>query len=229
MRKKAKNWLCVTAILFIFAALFTILVTKVDVRPIGPQGSSVGFAGINGTVANLIGTHKVFYYISSALGYLSLMLAAGFAAVGVMQMVKTKSISGVDKKIVIMGFMYVLVLGMYVGFDKLALNYRPVILDEGLEPSYPSSHTMLAVSIIGCAMVFFNRLRLKQDARDMGNRFGYVIMALAVLTRLMSGVHWFTDIIGGVLISLVVVSLYYTLVLIFAPHRHHHHHHEDEY
>ena len=35
-----------------------------------------------------------------------------------------------------------------------------------------------------------------------------VVLALTVFGRLASGVHWFTDILGGVLISITLLSVF---------------------
>ena len=37
---------------------------------------------------------------------------------------------------------------------------------------------------------------------------GTILVALMILSRLFSGVHWFTDIVGGVILSTALVLLY---------------------
>jgi undecaprenyl-diphosphatase len=193
--------------------LFTALCKTVDLQTIGPESSVVGFASINGFFRDLIGTHTFFYVLSEFGGILAIFTALLFAGIGGYQLYQNKDIRKVDKNILLMGCMYVLILVLYILFDKIPVNYRPVIMDEGLEPSYPSTHTLLAGGIFGCALVelrYFPRIR--QDIK-LKIRLGLIIaMVLTILFRWLSGVHWFTDILGGILLSFAVAELYYTLI-----------------
>lgn len=193
--------------------LFTALCKTVDLQTIGPESSVVGFASINGFFRDLIGTHTFFYVLSEFGGILAIFTALLFAGIGGYQLYQNKDIRKVDKNILLMGCMYVLILVLYILFDKIPVNYRPVIMDEGLEPSYPSTHTLLAGGIFGCALVelrYFPRIR--QDIK-LKIRLGLIIaMVLTILFRWLSGVHWFTDILGGILLSFAVAELYYTLL-----------------
>ncbi len=193
--------------------LFTALCKTVDLQAIGPESSVVGFASINGFFRDLIGTHTFFYVLSEFGGILAIFTALLFAGIGGYQLYQNKDIRKVDKNILLMGCMYVLILVLYILFDKIPVNYRPVIMDEGLEPSYPSTHTLLAGGIFGCALVelrYFPRIR--QDIK-LKIRLGLIIaMVLTILFRWLSGVHWFTDILGGILLSFAVAELYYTLI-----------------
>ena len=193
--------------------LFTALCKTVDLQAIGPESSVVGFASINGFFRDLIGTHTFFYVLSEFGGILAIFTALLFAGIGGYQLYQNQDIRKVDKNIHLMGCMYVLILVLYILFDKIPVNYRPVIMDEGLEPSYPSTHTLLAGGIFGCALVelrYFPRIR--QDIK-LKIRLGLIIaMVLTILFRWLSGVHWFTDILGGILLSFAVAELYYTLL-----------------
>lgn len=202
------NSLKTPIILFIVFIIYTFGVTLVDVQSIGPLNSSVGMATINGAISKLIGTHMIWYDITQILGILSLLIVAFFAFVGILQLVTRKSILRIDRDIIILGCFYVVVLACYVLFNKFAINYRPVMLDGELESSYPSSHTMLAICVMSTAI-----MQVKWKLRDeyVSKVVQYVLTILIILTvvgRLISGVHWFTDIVGGVLLSALLVSLY---------------------
>ena len=82
------------------------------------------------------------------------------------------------------------------------------MLEDTLEASYPSSHTMLAVCVMSTAIC---QLKWKMRDEHVSRIVQGVLAVLIVLTvagRMISGVHWFTDIIGGVLLSAFLVSLY---------------------
>ena len=188
--------------------LFTLLIKVIDVKPIGPEESKVGFAALNGFVSGLLKQHPFFEKLTKLLGIFALLTAAGFAAVGVLQFVRTRSLRGVDREILLLGAFYVVVLLAYIFFELCVVNYRPVILDEGLEASYPSSHTVLVICIMMTAPAQIGRLTKNALLRETARIASYCIIAVMVVGRLISGVHWFTDIIGGILLSGALVCIY---------------------
>lgn len=203
-----------TGILAAVAVFFTVLVGRVDVKAIGPEGTKVGFAGINSFFVKAIGVHKIFYTISEVLGYLAIAVAGLFAVIGLLQWIRRKSLFKVDANILAMGFMFIIVIMIYFFFEKVIINYRPVLLEGGPEASYPSSHTMIACCILGAAMMECNEVVTRKSARDLIMRILAGLIAAIVLCRFLSGVHWFTDIIGALLISVAVLSGYYLFILI---------------
>lgn len=191
--------------------IFTILVKVIDVQPVGAEGSLIGFAGLNTAVFSLLGTNHFCYLATQLFGVLAILVAAVFAVLGFVQLLKRKSLLKVDREILMVGIVYVLVIILYILFEKLAINYRPLILDEGLEASYPSTHTMLILTILGTAIPLAGKYIKNPKAALAVKLVCILIMWLTVIFRLVSGVHWFTDIIGGVLISLSLISLYKSL------------------
>lgn len=211
--RSVKKQALFTIALFLLFLVFTVLVKTVDVRVLGETATDVGFGALN--AATLCPYHESFYEISQYLGYFALLLCGVFALCGLYQWIRKGSIKKVDYRILLLGGFYLLVLALYFGFDKLALNYRPVIVDaaEGLEASYPSSHTMLALCVFGTAMLFcrvaFPNKRALRAASIVA--LG-ALMILTVATRYLSGVHWLTDILASILLSAALVSLYSTCV-----------------
>ena len=191
--------------------IFTILVKVIDVQPVGAEGSLIGFAGLNTAVFSLLGTNHFCYLTTQLFGVLAILVAAVFAVLGFVQLLKRKSLLKVDREILMVGIVYALVIILYLLFEKLAINYRPLILDEGLEASYPSTHTMLILTILGTAIQLAGKYIKNPKAALAVKLVCILIMWLTVIFRLVSGVHWFTDIIGGVLISLSLISLYKSL------------------
>lgn len=204
--KKKNIIMCI--VLVIIAFIYTLLVKYVDVKAIGPNGSGVGFAGINKTVSNLIGVHMTLYKVTEYLGYLALLLAFNYALIGILQLFKRKSLFKIDKEIIALGVFYIIVICLYVLFEKIVINYRPVLIDGVLEASYPSSHTLLALCICGSSLIINKYLFKDKKSAKYGNAISVILMVSIFLGRLISGVHWFSDIIGGVLISIALLKIF---------------------
>jgi len=188
--------------------LFTLSVMYVDVRPIGPEGSSVGLATLNRFVSERLCVNLFWYALTDWLGLVPIMFACGFAALGLAQLVRRRSVARVDPDILLLGVFYLAVIGCYALFERLVINYRPVLLDGNLEASYPSSHVMIVVCIMATAMMqFHRRLDNRRLVRAL-DLFCVLIIAVTVLGRLVSGVHWLTDILGGLILSAALIKLY---------------------
>ncbi len=201
----------VTGVLFV---ILIAMVKLVDVAAIGPAGTSIGLSHLNGAVHNLIGEHELWYSITEILGYASFLIAGLFALVGLLQLISSRSLFGVDKEIFLLGCLYVVTVGFYILFEVVIINYRPVLMD-GLdypEASFPSSHTLLAFVILGSAAILIDRyVRSKALARIIKVLF-IAVLLIIVVGRLISGVHWFTDICGGVLLGLTLINIYGGLI-----------------
>lgn len=212
-KKNQKNFL-ITGILFLVFVLYTVLIKTVDVQAIGPENSKVGLATINHAVNSWFGESDFWYTVTKILGVVAFLVVGAFGLLGIAQLVTRKSLKKVDTDIIILGGFYVIVLMCYVIFEVVVVNYRPVIVDvaEGLEASYPSSHTMLVVSILGTAILQFRSRIPEKKVLTIVEIVSGIIIALMVIGRLVSGVHWFTDIVGGILISVALIMLYYSVV-----------------
>lgn len=188
--------------------LWTAAIRLVDVRAIGPQGSTVGFAMLNRFVHDLTGVHMSLYTITDWLGLIPFGVVMGFAVLGLVQWVKRKHLLKVDRSIFVLGGFYVVVMAVYLFFELVVINYRPVLIDGILEASYPSSTTMLVLCVMPTAMMQLRTRVKNQILRRCISGFITAFTIFMVIGRLISGVHWFTDIIGGVLLSTGLVLLY---------------------
>ena len=190
--------------------IFSLWIRLFDVQPVGPEGSSIGFAGLNVAVHEFFGMHLFWYKLTQLLGVAAIAVAGVFAVVGFVQLIQRKRLLKVDKKILMLGVIYIIVILLYVLFEKVPFNYRPVVLDpaEGLEPSYPSTHTMIILTIFGTAIGVIGDYIKNAKLVLLLKIAALVIMAVTIIGRLICGVHWFTDIAGGVIISLFFINLF---------------------
>lgn len=212
--EKKKNIInyVITAALFLIFVVFTILVKTVDVQPVGPNDSQVGFASMNSAFFNLAGSNDKWYNLSEVLGYVAIAVAVCFAVVGFVQALKRKSVKLVDYEILLLGGFYVVVVAFYLIFELVDINFRPVLIDGELEASYPSSHTMLTLCILSTARIPLNKLIKHKSLNIVLEITAIFIMILTIVARMLSGVHWLSDIIGGILLSAALIMLYYSAV-----------------
>lgn len=188
--------------------LWTAAIRLVDIQAIGPLGSCVGFATVNRFFHDLTGVHMSIYTVTDWLGLVPLAFALGFAVLGLVQWIRRKHIRHVDSSILILGGFYLVVMAAYILFEQCIVNYRPVLIDGFLEASYPSSTTLLVMCVMPTAM-------MQLHSRVKHNVFRYCVdfviaafILFMVIGRLISGVHWLTDIIGGGLLSAGLVMMY---------------------
>lgn len=198
--KKNQNLLAGILLLVGFA-VWTFLIQAVDVQPIGPNGSSVGFAALNDWFHQLTGVHWMLYTLTDWLGLVPICVCLIFAGAGFVQLVQRRSLFKVDLDIIMLGAYYVLVIFCYLLFEMVPINYRPVLIEGFLEASYPSSTTLLVLSVMP-TLYFQAQRRLTASALRQAIRiFSVLFSAFMVIGRLVSGVHWLTDIVGAVLLS----------------------------
>ena len=206
---KNKNFITST-ILIIIAIIFTVLVKVVDVMPAGANGTDIGFATINTSFLHATGVNMIWYHITEVLGILALLIAFTYAVIGALQLIKRKSLLKVDKELLLLGLFYFIVIIIYVFFEKVIINYRPILIDGSLEASYPSSHTLMIIFICGSA-ILINKKLFPKIPKIVNILIGLMLI-ITIFGRLISGVHWFTDIIGGILISSSLLMIFYSLL-----------------
>ena len=205
--KKNQNVLAGILLLVGFA-VWTFLIQEVDVQPIGPNESTVGFAALNGWFHQLTGVHWMLYTLTDWLGLVPICVCLIFAGVGFVQLVHRKSLLKVDLDIILLGVYYVLVIFGYLLFEMVPINCRPVLIEGFLEASYPSSTTLLVLSVMP-TLYFQAQRRLTSNAlRQTILIFSVLFSAFMVIGRLVSGVHWLTDIMGAVLLSSGIFLIY---------------------
>ena len=189
-------------------ALWTALVLTVDVQSVGPNGTAVGFAAWNSWFHALTGVHMILYHITDWLGLVPVFVCMIFGALGLAQLVKRKSLRKVDGDLLLLGVYYGIVIGAYLLFEMIPINYRPVLIDGVLEASYPSSTTLLVLSVMPTLLFQAQRRLNHAVARNILCAAIVCFAVFMVVGRLMAGVHWLTDIVGAVFLSGGLFCLY---------------------
>jgi len=228
MKKSNKTNILLSISFFLIFIIYTLSVKFVDVDLIGNKLSPVGFSSLNEIFFNAFSKVKydglfvdnsfqmICYNVSEILGYLALLVAVGFAVIGAFQLLNYRSIKKVNKNIYAVGGFYAIVLAFYVFFEIVIVNYRPVLMPGSTNPeaSYPSSHTILTLCFLASALMILRYVfkNLKKSIYIAISAAFYVLMLITVLARLMSGVHWFTDILGGILLSIALLMSFKTVV-----------------
>ena len=203
-------YLGVASVFLLLFLIWTGMVCLYDVRPIGPEGSSVGFSHLNSFVQEKIGVHLIWYKITNVLGWVIILSGSSFAVLGAWQLITRKSLWKVDKEILIFGIVDILLGVLYVLFEKIVFNMRPVILDaeEGLEASYPSSHTLLSLAVLGCMMILLPRYIHASQLLTGLEIVCVLLCGITIVGRILSGAHWASDIVGSLLLSLAIILFY---------------------
>ena len=212
MKKENQRNFCIAICMLLAFLLWTAAIQFVDVQAIGPQESSVGFATVNRFVHNLTGVHMSLYTITDWLGLVPLMFVMGFGTFGLIQWIQRKHLLKVDYSILVLGGFYIVVMAVYVLFEMLVVNCRPVLIDGILEASYPSSTTMLVMCVMPTTIMQFNA-RIKNNVLKRFVASAMIaFVVFMVIGRFVSGVHWFSDMIGGALLSAGLVLMYRAVI-----------------
>lgn len=209
---KRRKLFVTTAILLVISIVYILLVKYYDVAHIGPQNSTVGFSGINALMHKIFPYNEVWYKITKYLGIIPFLICLFYGLQGLSQLIKYKSLKKVDKRLILLLVFYILMGITYIFFEKVIINYRPVLEDGILEASFPSSHTLLAVCICASSLLISKYYIKDKNILKIFDYLTYALMIVLVVGRLISGVHWLTDIVGGIIISAFLVSLYYSFI-----------------
>ena len=208
MKTKEKTCFRTGLLLVALFAVWTVLVKTVDVQPVGPHGTEVGFAAWNSWFHGLTGVHMQLYALTDWLGLVPVLICMMFGCLGIFQLFRRKDLRKVDVDILLLGIYYGIVILCYLLFEMVPVNFRPVLIEGRLEESYPSSTTLLVLSVMPTLAEQGNR-RLKEAGQKKILCAASALFSLFMVAgRLISGVHWLTDIVGSVFLSGGLFCLY---------------------
>ena len=216
MKKNGKKQLITGVSLMLVFVIWTWLIQKVDVQPVGQKGTDVWFAVLNCWFHKLTGVHMGLYTITDWLGLVPVFVCIVFGGIGLWQLIKRKNLFKVDTDLIYLGIYYVIVIFGYLFFEMCPINYRPILIEGILEASYPSSTTLLVLCVMPTLVLQANRRIENRYLKRIIYAFTIVFSVFMVIGRLVSGVHWFTDIMGAVFLSTGLFYLYKAVVLILS-------------
>ena len=205
---KHKRSFCAAMGCFVAFALWTGLLGVVDVQPIGPRASAVGLATVNGAFHRFTGVHMWWYTVTDWMGLVPIAVAFGFAILGLTQWIRRRQLRRVDHTLFVLGGFYLVVFALYLLFETVVINHRPVLINGVLEASYPSSTTLLVTCVMPTAAMQCEQRIKHTVCRRWVVWALWAFVLFMVIGRLISGVHWLSDIIGGGLLSAGLVMLY---------------------
>ena len=211
MKNSAKKFISTGFIFLITFAVFTILVHTVDQQTIPSINKKVGFATINVWFHNLTGVNFALYNITDWLSIVPLAVCLIHGLAGFTQLITRKNIFKVDSYILISGVYYATVVLFFMLFEIFPVNYRPILINGACEASYPSSTTLLVLTVMPA---FIFNLRMKSSNRTI-RILTTIFTVFMLIARLFSGVHWLTDIVGGILLSAGLFYIYKGTILIY--------------
>ena len=208
-----KNFTKGTVFIFAFV-IWTMLIQIIDVQPLGQNGTSIGFTKVNCLFHKLTGVHMGIYTVTDWLGLVPIFICLIFAGIGLVQLIQRKSLFKVDSDIIVLGIYYIIVIFFYLFFEMIPINYRPVLIDGFLEASYPSSTTLLVLSVMP-TLIFQAKRRVSNGiALKCICACSILFSLFMVAGRTVAGVHWLTDIVGSILLSTGLYLIYKAIVLL---------------
>lgn len=204
----------ISGLFLLLFIILMILIKYVDVKPIGPNGSLVGFSTINAFFHNLTGVNYLWYEITDTLGIIAILICVVFGLIGFIQLINRKKLFSVDLEIIALGVLFIITIGLYVLFNVVTINLRPIIMpgDVELEASFPSSHTMLAIVVFGSVSMIISKYVGDNNISKIIKMSFNILIVIAIIGRLLSGVHWFTDIVGAILMSISLLLAYNSVI-----------------
>lgn len=216
MKKEGKKLFVLGVVLLGAFVIWTLLIQKVDVQAIGVNGTNIGFARINSWFHKLTGVHMVIYNITDWLGLVPIFVCMIFGVVGIGELIKRRSIFKVDRDIIFLGGYYVLLIFGYLIFEMIPINYRPILIEGIMEASYPSSTTLLVLGVMPTLVEQSNRRLRNIKLNSIVKIFAVCFSVFMVVGRMVSGVHWITDIVGSLMLSGGLYYIYKAVVVLYS-------------
>lgn len=196
--KKFINLYTILGASFLFLFILLIILLCFDKAVIAENGYEVGLSHINNLV-NYSYKENVDL-MSDLIFYVTFIVVIYAFSIGLYQLIKKKSLYKVDKSIIIFGIALVIAIIVWLLFDKvIELNIRPTHKIEG---SFPSTHVMLATFFALSCHGFLCLRDQDKLIKYSSLVLAIIIIVIVTITRVIAGVHYITDVCGGLFIGL---------------------------
>lgn len=154
-----------------------------------------------------------WYKISDIILLASIAAIVVFAILGLCQWVNRKSLKKVDKPLIAMFLPLIAISITYFVFDKFLIwNTRP---NGSGEPSFPSTHVMVVATIFLCIAIILPRYIRSKFAYILLDAMMLILLTLVCVGRVVSNMHWISDVIGGLIFAGIFATIYYLIIRSF--------------
>ena len=202
--RKQWGWFFTALSCTIFFVVLTVTLLCVDVQ--SAATGPIGWATINLWWRDLLGVQNIWHLISDIIVGVTLLALVGMLVWQFVIILRGKSLRALtlrwwvfDITIIVLGLCYLL-------FQFVVINYRPIVLDGIAEVSYPSSHILLVATLWPLILCMCRQGIKSLTWRRILLICGWLMLVLGVIARLCCGYHWFTDVLGALLLSTVLVT-----------------------
>lgn len=205
-----KTYYILAVISFALFLILTVLLLKVDVTSGGIYGSNIGLSVINIPFRDAVGSNKLFYNISKVAGIVGLAACVFVCLMMALRVLRKKSLKVLRRRDIALLALYFETAVFYVIFDKIVINYRPMLKWGETEPesSFPSTHALMAVVIFtSLSYVAADYIKNKLTLKIVQGLCVFFALTI-IFGRALSGVHWLTDIFGGIIFGVGLVCTY---------------------
>ena len=207
--QQPKRWWWVAVACTVIFILFTIMVTALDGQTV--DGHRLGLATMNGWWRDLVGVNAAWRVVSDVVAVGTVFGAVGLLIVQIVAVVRGRGLRpvvrdwwGVDLVLISLGICYGL-------FQIVVINYRPLLMHGVAEASYPSSHVLLFATVWPLLILTLWRMTKRRWVRVTVMVVGMMVMLAGIVARALSGYHWLSDLVGGVLLGVTLVAWYLAL------------------
>lgn len=212
MKKNNLKNIIITSSLFLLFIIFTILTKIINVENVGPENSEIGFAKINTSIYQSITPNEIWDKLADIIMIVAIGIVIAFMIIGFIQLIKRKNLFKVDKEILFLGVIYILIICCYIAFELFVINYRPTLINGELEASFPSTHTLIVSAIMATGVIFTHRKINNKLIKILIDAIACICIIVVSISRILSGMHWITDVIAALLLTTSITMLYYTLI-----------------
>jgi undecaprenyl-diphosphatase len=209
--KKFINLYTILGCSFLVLFIILMLLLNVDKAVIAESGKEVGLSHINNLVS--YSYKENIDFMTDLLMYITFTVVVFEAGLGLYQLIKGKSLFKVDIEIIIFGIALVVMVALWLLFDYvIKINVRPTHEAEG---SFPSTHVLITTFLALASHAFICYQYENKFAKYGSLLIAVSIIALVLFGRVASGMHYITDVTGGLFLGLALYFCTFGIIKVF--------------